>query len=424
MTVFFKICLYLALLFITTGAFGQSGADGCADSRMEYTEVDSVKQITIFFRVDKSDIDPSYMDNEASLKTLREAIPSDSSVITHVAFVATTSPEGSAVWNNSLAGKRAAAVKELLREYYPDGEPSNINVTITTYSWSEMKTAVESDLNIPHREKLISILYDPSLENAVKGWRIKTMEGGATYKYLKTNVLDSMRTGVVTVTSRYRIPVPIQETVIEEAIVETPVFMTIKPNVEKDSITAIISGTETLSIRKKRDNTFALKTNLLFDLAGAPNIGVETSIMKQLSVTADFAYAYWRINNLYALQTIQGGVGAKYWFGPSDRPLTGFNAGIYGTYGGRYDVQFKDGYQGDRFWSAGLSAGYSMALSNRLNLELSLAGGYFFTPEARHYHRPENGHLLWDETRYNMGRFSLTKLQVNLVWLIGKRREK
>ena len=168
----------------------------------------------------------------------------------------------------------------------------------------------------------------------------------------------------------------------------------------------------------------ALKTNLLFDVVGAPNLGVELSLggNRKFSVAADVAYAYWQINNLYALQTIQGGVEAKYWFRPSERSFTGWNTGVYGMYCNRYDVQWKDGYQGDGFWSAGISAGYSMPISKRLNLEFAIAGGYFYTPEVRHYHRPENGHLLWEETRYNVGRVSLTKLKVNLVWLIGRKK--
>lgn len=168
--------------------------------------------------------------------------------------------------------------------------------------------------------------------------------------------------------------------------------------------------------------SFALKSNLLFDLVGAPNLGVEVPIGRKFSVGADFAYAYWQLKNLYALQTIQGGVEAKYWFNQKRGTLTGWNAGVYGIYCSRYDMQWKDGYQGDGFYSAGASGGYAIPVSNRFNIEFALAAGYFYTPEVRHYHKPENDHLLWQETRYNVGRFTLTKLKVNIVWLIGKEK--
>ncbi len=166
----------------------------------------------------------------------------------------------------------------------------------------------------------------------------------------------------------------------------------------------------------------ALKTNMLFDLVGAPNVGVEVPLGRHFSLTADIAYAFWRIDNRYALQTLQGGIGAKFWFSQKKGQLTGWNVGLYGMYCARYDVQWQDGYQGDGFWSGGISVGYSWAVSPRLRLEASVAAGVFYTPEVRHYTRPENGHLMWQETRYNVTRFAPTKLQLNLIWLIGKKK--
>ena len=165
-----------------------------------------------------------------------------------------------------------------------------------------------------------------------------------------------------------------------------------------------------------------IKTNALFLSIGAPNVGVEVSINQKFSVAADVVYAYWQLKNLYALQTFQGGIEAKYWFDVSKGLLTGWNVGIYGMCGDRYDVQWKDGYQGNGFWSAGLGAGYSLPVSKKMRVEFALAAGYFYTPEVRHYHRPQEGHLLWEETRYNVGRFSLTKMKVNLVWTFAKKK--
>lgn len=165
----------------------------------------------------------------------------------------------------------------------------------------------------------------------------------------------------------------------------------------------------------------ALRTNLLFDLAGAPNLGVEVPIGEKFSVAVDGAYTHWHINNRYALQTFQGGVEGRYWFGQNERPLTGWNVGVYGMFGSRYDVQWSSGWQGDSFWSAGIGTGYSMPIGERLNLEFGIAAGYFFTPEVRHYHLEDNM-LIWQETRSNVGRISLTKLKVNLIWMLGKKR--
>lgn len=169
-------------------------------------------------------------------------------------------------------------------------------------------------------------------------------------------------------------------------------------------------------------NTFiaaqSVRTNLLYDLASGANVGIELPVGKRFSLAADFLYAHTRIGNRYTLQGTVYELAARYWFGRRKKPLTGWNAGVYGMYGGRFDVQWKDGYQGDGFWSGGISAGYSLPLSPRFNLDFSIAGGYVFFPENRHYHRGENGHLLWQETRYNVGTISLTGVKVSLVWLL------
>lgn len=167
----------------------------------------------------------------------------------------------------------------------------------------------------------------------------------------------------------------------------------------------------------------ALRTNLLFDAVGGLNAGAEVPVGRRFSVAADFAYAHWRINNTYALQTTQGSVEGRYWFMPGAMPLTGWNSGVYATYGGDYDVQFRGGYQGDGFWSAGVTGGYSKSLSHRFIIDFSLGAGYFFTFEVRHYSAPQDGRLVWDETRYNVGRFSLTKARVTLMWLFDMKRK-
>lgn len=166
----------------------------------------------------------------------------------------------------------------------------------------------------------------------------------------------------------------------------------------------------------------ALKTNLLLDVVGGPNLGIEIALGDRFSVGADFAYAHTRINNRFSLQTIQGSLEGRYWFRRGKNYLTGWNLGVYSTYCSRFDIQWNGGYQGDGFWSAGLSGGYSLSLSDRFNLDFSVAGGFFYASEVRHYGRPKDGHLIWKETRYNVSRLLLTQVRVNLIWLLGKNK--
>ncbi len=184
---------------------------------------------------------------------------------------------------------------------------------------------------------------------------------------------------------------------------------------------------------------FALKTNLLYDLVGAANLGVEVPIGDRWSVVGDAAFAYWRTgNNLYALQTLEYGVSGRYWLPVSEqrklrnpewgKSLRGWNFGVYGRYWQRYDVQAVNGCQGDGSWSAGVTAGYAFPVGRNLSMEAGLGAGYFSTSEYRTYDRPlyddlGNYHLMWRETGKWRG-VSITKLSLSLVWLIetGKGR--
>ncbi len=182
----------------------------------------------------------------------------------------------------------------------------------------------------------------------------------------------------------------------------------------------------------------ALKTNLLYDMVGAANLGVEIPIGERWSVVGDAAFSYWRApNHLYALQTLEYGFSGRYWLNIASesrrqknpewrKPLRGLVFGIYGRYWQRYDVQLRDGCQGDASWSVGLTAGYAFPIARNLSLEAGIGAGYFSTSEYRTYDRPlydDQGqyHLMWRETGKWSG-IALTKVNLSLVWLIANRK--
>ncbi len=168
----------------------------------------------------------------------------------------------------------------------------------------------------------------------------------------------------------------------------------------------------------------ALKSNLLFFATGAVNVAAEVPFGKDdhYSVVVSGSFAHVQLGNFYTLQTLQGGLDAKYWFDTKNGPLNGWSGGVYAVFSGPWDIQQGSGWQGNSFFSTGVSGGYSMPLNNYLNLEFVASAGLFHTPEARKY-RPENGVLMWQQTRQNVNRFSITRLQVNLVWRIRGGKE-
>ena len=86
---------------------------------------------------------------------------------------------------------------------------------------------------------------------------------------------------------------------------------------------------------------------------------------------------------------------------------------------GYSDVEFGGrGYQMPHFgFGGGVEYGYSAPIARRLNLDFSLGIGY----QGGTYHEyvPIDNHYVWQSTR-KRNWFGPTKLEVSLVWLIGR----
>ena len=188
----------------------------------------------------------------------------------------------------------------------------------------------------------------------------------------------------------------------------------------KGSANAIAPG------KSRRHPLFAVKTNLLFDVALMPNIELEVPIGKRWSLNGEYMFPWWLINDdRYCLQILMGGLEVRYWPGRrSGRDvLTGHFLGLYAG-GGKYDLQWdKNGYQGEFFIAAGVSYGYAHSIARNLRLEYNIGIGMLRT-DYRHYHSRDNHRtLLWQEN----GEYTWlgpTKLKISLVWLITGKNKK
>lgn len=167
----------------------------------------------------------------------------------------------------------------------------------------------------------------------------------------------------------------------------------------------------------------ALKNNMIYDLALAPNVEVEFSTGKRWSLNTEYKCPWWlNSRNGFCYQLLSGGVEARLWLGNRKKRdcLTGHFLGVYAE-GGVYDFQFdKDkGYRGNYYAASGLTYGYSHQLARHLALEFSLGIGYLAT-EYRKYTTYE-GDLIWTSSgRYHF--MGPTKAKISLVWLIKGRR--
>ena len=176
---------------------------------------------------------------------------------------------------------------------------------------------------------------------------------------------------------------------------------------------------------------FALKSNALFWVAGAPNFGIEYPFNDRWSICGDYI-APWTSSFATGLyyQLLMINAEARYWFGKREnRPvMTGWFAGA-SVGGGYYDFMLnnkKKGIQGEFYILAGLSAGYSHSISSndRVRLEYALGLGYLQT-RYRKYTWDYFDYML-EAPREQVWRTSIlgpTQAKVSLVWLLYTNRK-
>jgi hypothetical protein len=404
-------------------------ATECPASDGPVVSYGSTTDISVLFRFDKSVLDSTFMDNAKSLAHLRSILSDYAKVsqIDSIIIVGASSPDGSPKRNNSLAGRRAIAIYSYITTNFPTFDEKRMRLAIVDGYWDGLILAVEADEKVPKRDALLGVLRNPNIDDYTKNLQLNNMNGGRTFAYLRDRYLLRHLRRATTNIEIVMTPEPEPEPVVVESepIVEPVVE---EPEVVVEPELVVVVEPEPV-VEPEREQDYlkfypvALRTNLLLDLIGGPNIGVEVPIGEHISVVGDFAWAHTRIANRYALQTMQGTVEGRWWFEPKGNILTGWNVGLYGTYSSRFDIQWGRGYQGDGYWSAGVSGGYSWRLTDNLNLDVSAMLGVVWLPEVRYYDPPQDGHLMWTETRYHATRFLPTMLRANLVWLIGAKKK-
>lgn len=174
------------------------------------------------------------------------------------------------------------------------------------------------------------------------------------------------------------------------------------------------------------DCRVALKTNMLYDAALIPDIGVELPLGRRFSVAADWMYTWLRNTRRNRHWRIYGGdLAVRWWPGAGARTLTGHHFGLYGTvlvyqvaFGGRGYISGIPGedLDGSPWWGGGVEYGYSLRVHRRLNIDLSLGVGYA-GGEQREYRMVDDCYV-WQASRRRQW-FGPTKAEVSLVWLIG-----
>lgn len=169
-----------------------------------------------------------------------------------------------------------------------------------------------------------------------------------------------------------------------------------------------------LSRAAEKDDAFALRTNVLYDAALYPSIGVEWRFSSHWSAGMDCSVAWWsrKTDHLY-YQIASAVPEIRYWL--SENHSLGAFAGA-----GLYDFgTSRKGYQGE-FVMAGVGYSYMFSIGRNLSLNLGMGIGYLNTVYDEYI--PLDNHYVYQKagkTQY----VGPVKADVSLVWHIRNRKD-
>ena len=365
------------------------------------------REFAIHYRFDRVDVDSSYMDNAAAIDTIRFCL-THSVHIDSITVYAWASPEGGYPHNKWLSEKRAAAAKELLLSLAADTTKLNegkIKISPLAENWPGLLELVEKNYRRANRERLLRILRVEGIGEETRKWRIRNLDDGETWNYLKRHYMKQLRSATwVCVWTSVGAIAPLPE---------------IRDSLRSPQIG--LGRTVEAVGRPVSEFSFAVKTNLLADMVTAVNLGVEVPLGENFSLNAHFTFPWWTAGpygNKYALQMLDAEGELRWWFAPGEERLQGHYVALQGG-GGKFDLQWgRDiGCYQCYNWGVGLSYGYSMSLSEHWNLEFALTLGYLAIDYQHYVPSPDWSVLLRDNSKVGtLHYFGPTSLKVSLVY--------
>ncbi len=366
------------------------------------------KEYTIWFDINKWQIDTAFRGNAETIRRMRMEVDSllANGIITtdSISVISAASPDGRNVYNKWLSRKRGLAAYDLLESQYPEIDPAIIIVDPIGEDWETLRRIIYEDSQMPMREELLE-LAGADLPNDEKEKRLRQMK--TAFRYILKHHVYLMRASSVT----FNISMP----AISLDSVKGPDIPL--PEIGRGEIRK--AGYAPAPQRQMtRKMILAARTNLLVP---ALNAGIEVPVGNNWSVAADYYFPWiWPPKeNRWCVEMLGLNVEGRYWFGrdrkQEDR-LSGHSVGVYAG-GGYYDFEMNwKGRQGE-YVTAGVDYLYALPVGKKKNirLEFCIGFGYMHSWVRPYEVKEEFGALIRDPQELRVNWFGPAKLSVGLV---------
>lgn len=388
-----SVYLYLMVFFtVVLSGFSVSAQD--RDSLM------------LHFRLNESQIDPAYMDNGLQLDRMADLFRQG--IVERVSITVSSSPDGPLWLNTRLSDKRHQSIVSLLKGRIPE---EKLFMTVIPENWGGLINKITTRYFDDDKEEILQILKDSTISDDTRQKRLQALSDGRSWDFIKYHFLPELRYSALVYYYRKPLVLPVPAPVRKAYAVT---------DFSHDKLTREpVSPVRQPSSEKERRFTFALKTNLLYDMALIPNLGVEFHLGKGWALGLDYNHAWWSLADKdYFWRVYGGGIDVRKYFGKASavRPLSGHHLGLYAL-AFTYDIETGGrGQMSDLTYSGGLEYGYSLPVGKAFNIDFGIGLGYA-GGEYKVYD-PEDDCYVWKETRqrHYMGP---TKAEISLVWILG-----
>lgn len=386
----------------------------------------STDTMTVYFRQGKSTVDLSYMGNDTTIDRIKTRLTaSDNQPLKSVVIQGAASPEGTIQFNERLSRQRAKTIAEYFN--IPD---SIVAETLTGSDWKGLQCRVKADTNVPFKAEVEQVIADiiQSPNKACPVDVLKNMHKGVPYRHLYAKHFPYLRRAEIVFVALADVTDDKKDAADMGNAASDETDSTVSVSTLGDFDPDMTDTADTCDTPVSGGTFIGLRTNMLYDVALIPNIGVEIPIGRHFSVGGNWMYAWWKNHARNRHWRIYGGdISARYWFGGGARELNGHHIGLYGTvllyqvaFGGKGYISGIPGENmtGGKPWiGGGVEYGYSLNVHPRLNIDFSIGVGYT-SGEQRDYRMVKDCYVWQSSSRKHW--FGPTKAEISLVWKIGR----
>ncbi len=431
MTVFVLLLGFSTLPASAAEAADEAGlAPGTAPVARDTVTTNVTDSVRIFFPLGSSVVSETFGDNAASFGALNGILhPGQGSRVfpTFVRFVGSASPDGSVKVNTKLSAKRAKSAADYVTGHFGELASVRSETSFLGRDWEGLLAIVRQDPAVPFQSQTVAFLQDVVYKVKSVGekdsddfvGKLRDLKDGAPYYYLEEYVFPKVRSAEVYVTYDLVGGPESQKPVVQESEEVTP------PARQTPTEVVPVAPAPVQTVKQEYGKGFYmnLRTNMLYDVACVPTVGIEFYLGDNFSLAANGMYGWWNnVDKNYSYWRAYGGdLAIRKWFGKKaeEKPLQGNHLGVYGQVLA-YDLQIGKSqvHQSDGLcWGAGFEYGYSLPIAYRLNIDFCIGVGVVYGSETTYspilyLRKPVSDDLLY---------VGPTKAEITLIWQIGRK---